>query len=293
LHPPLEEQCAIAHVLGTLNDKIELNHRTNETLEAMARALFKSWFVDFDPVRAKAEGRQPSGMDAETAKLFPSEFEESELGEIPKGWKPATLGVLTSKVGSGATPRGGDRAYAEQGIAFIRSQNIYDSEFAWEGLARITDADAEQLQGVTVQADDVLMNITGASILRTCIVDRAVLPARVSQHVSIIRAQEPIPAQYVHLHLLRDSTRAYLMGLDAGASRQAVTKGHIQSVPILRPPDPVLERFRRLTHPLYEGVRNNREQGRSLVALRDTLLPRLLSGELSVGKAERIAGAAT
>ncbi|MBK8238802.1 MAG: restriction endonuclease subunit S [Deltaproteobacteria bacterium] len=83
--PPLTQQRAIAHILGTLDDKIELNRRMNETLEAMARALFKSWFVDFDPVRAKAEGRQPIGMDAETAKLFPSEFEQSELGEIPKG----------------------------------------------------------------------------------------------------------------------------------------------------------------------------------------------------------------
>jgi type I restriction enzyme S subunit len=78
--------CAIAHILGTLDDKIELNRRMNETLEAMARVLFKSWFVDFDPVRAKMEGRQPHGMDAETAALFPDAFEESELGEIPKGW---------------------------------------------------------------------------------------------------------------------------------------------------------------------------------------------------------------
>jgi type I restriction enzyme S subunit len=80
------EMCAIAHILGTLDDKIELNRRMNETLEAMARVLFKSWFVDFDPVRAKMEGRQPHGMDAETAALFPDAFEESELGEIPKGW---------------------------------------------------------------------------------------------------------------------------------------------------------------------------------------------------------------
>src|SRR5690606_24489616 len=91
LLPSLKEQRAIAHILGTLDDKIELNRRMNETLEAMARALFKSWFVDFDPVRAKAEGRTPSGMDAETAKLFPGEFVDSELGPIPKGWAPSTL----------------------------------------------------------------------------------------------------------------------------------------------------------------------------------------------------------
>jgi type I restriction enzyme S subunit len=85
--PPLPEQRAIAHILGTLDDKIELNRRMNETLEAMARAIFKSWFVEFDPVRAKAEGREPAGMDAETAALFPDSFEETELGMVPKGWR--------------------------------------------------------------------------------------------------------------------------------------------------------------------------------------------------------------
>ena len=90
--PPLTVQRAVARILSLLDDKIELNRRMNETLEAMARALFKSWFVDFDPVRAKAEGRQPAGMDAETAALFPSEFEESALGEIPRGWRVSTGG---------------------------------------------------------------------------------------------------------------------------------------------------------------------------------------------------------
>lgn len=92
--PPLSEQKAIAHILGTLDDKIELNREMNQTLEAMARAIFKSWFVDFDPVRAKMEGRQPAGMDAATAELFPDEFEESALGMIPKGWKVIKLGNL-------------------------------------------------------------------------------------------------------------------------------------------------------------------------------------------------------
>src|SRR5690606_15625853 len=93
------EQRAIAHILGTLDDKIELNRRMNETLEAMARALFKSWFVDFDPVRAKAQGQTPAGMDPATAALFPSEFEPSELGEIPKRWRASTLGAEAKRCG--------------------------------------------------------------------------------------------------------------------------------------------------------------------------------------------------
>jgi len=102
--PPLPEQRAIAHILGTLDDKIELNRRMNETLEAMARALFKSWFVDFDPVCAKAEGRQPPSMDAETAALFPNAFEDSPLGKIPREWRVGRVGELASLSREGLNP---------------------------------------------------------------------------------------------------------------------------------------------------------------------------------------------
>jgi type I restriction enzyme S subunit len=284
----VEEQRAIAHILGTLDDKIELNRRMNETLEAMARALFKSWFVDFDPVRAKAAGRQPSGMDAETAKLFPCEFEESELGDIPKGWTCTALAGVTSKIGSGATPRGGDKAYISDGITLIRSQNVYDSNFVWDGLVHITDDDADKLSGVTVQPEDVLLNITGASILRTCVVDSDVLPARVNQHVAVVRARDGIPPRFIHLHLVRSSTKNYLLGMDAGASRQAVTKGHIESVPLVLPPSSLLDQFRRMTDPLFQAVSVNTKQTRTLASTRDVLLPRLLSGELSVSAGERV-----
>ena len=93
--PPLPEQRAIAHILGTLDDKIELNRRMNETLEAMARALFKSWFVDFDPVRAKAEGRDP-GLPKPLADLFPACLVDSELGEIPEGWEVGLFGARSA-----------------------------------------------------------------------------------------------------------------------------------------------------------------------------------------------------
>ncbi|MDN5936104.1 MAG: restriction endonuclease subunit S [Nitrosospira sp.] len=105
LRPPLSEQKAIAHILGTLDDKIELNRRMNATLEAMARALFQSWFVDFDPVRAKLDGRKPAGLDAATAALFPAHFQESPLGHIPQGWRVVSLNAI-SNVSSGRRPTG-------------------------------------------------------------------------------------------------------------------------------------------------------------------------------------------
>ena len=286
LLPPLAEQKAIAAVLGALDDKIELNRRMNATLEAMARALFQSWFVDFDPVRAKLDGRPPAALDPATAALFPNSFEDSELGPIPFGWTVSKLEDLTSKIGSGATPRGGSEVYVDEGPALIRSQNVYDHAFHWAGLARLTDKSANELKNVEVMRDDVLLNITGDSILRTCVVDPAVLPARVNQHVAIIRAIKGIPPRYLHLYLVQDSMKTFLIGMSAGATRHAITKGHLECTDVLNPSALVLAAFEKLTTPWFEQIDANRTQSRTLATLRDTLLPKLLSGELSVAALE-------
>ncbi len=280
--PERRAQQQIGDLYFAFSSKIELNRGMSETLEEMVRALFKSWFVDFDPVRAKADGRKPAGMTAEIAKLFPSELVSSELGDIPRGWKVVRLVDVTSKIGSGSTPRGGDSTYIEEGIALIRSQNVYDSDFVWDGLVRITNEEASRMAGVTIEPEDVLLNITGASILRTCVVDPDVLPARVNQHVAIIRAKNGIPARYIHQHLLDSSTKSYLLGMDAGASRQAVTKGHIESVRFILPPSSILNRWEAITKPMFAAIDEYRREARSLVRLRDTLLPKLLSGELRI-----------
>lgn len=122
--PSLPEQKAIAHILGTLDDKIELNREMNQTLEAMARAIFKSWFVDFDPIRAKMEGRLPAGMDATTAELFPDEFEESALGMIPKGWRIGTLDDITEFVLGGDWGKDTSKEDADEAAYCIRGADI-------------------------------------------------------------------------------------------------------------------------------------------------------------------------
>lgn len=284
--PPIGHQVAVAKVLSALDDKLELNHRMNDTLEAMARAIFQSWFIVFDPVRAKACGETPEsicqrlGLTPELLALFPDDFSQTAVGSIPKGWHLTTLNAMTSKIGSGATPRGGSEVYLDEGISLIRSQNVYDSAFIWDGLARISDEAARQLSNVEVQREDVLINITGASILRTCVVDPQVLPARVNQHVAIIRARNSNAARYLHLHLLQPDTKAYLMGLNAGASREAVTKGHLESVPVIDPGADLLRRFTDTVAPLYAQSEQLLAQARTLQGLRDALLPKLLSGEL-------------
>lgn len=308
----------VANILSCFDRKVDINRRINQTLEAMAQSIFKSWFVDFDPVKAKiaakAEGRDPlrsamtaiSGKpDAEldalpqeqfaslaaAAALFPDEMEESELGVIPEGWTIQSMAQLTTKIGSGSTPRGGKEVYVDAGIALIRSQNVYDSLFVWEGLARITDEAAAQLKGVTVQEDDVLLNITGASILRTCVVLPDVLPARVNQHVAIIRAKASVPPRFLHQYLLLPETKNHLLGLNAGGSREAVTKAHIESLKLLVPSSDLLAAFGALVTPIFKQVESCARETQSLAELRDTLLPKLLSGELQVQDAEMEADA--
>ena len=258
--PTLAQQKAIAAVLGALDDKIELNRRMNATLEAMARALFQSWFVDFDPVRAKLDGREPVGLDPGIAALFPEDLEGSPLGHIPEGWEVVKLKDLTSKIGSGATPRGGSEVYVDKGPALIRSQNVYDYEFRWAGLARLTDKSAAELKNVEVMKNDVLLNITGDSILRTCVVDPAALPARVNQHVAIIRAINGIPAQYLHIYLVQESMKSFLIGMSAGATRHAITKGHLESIDVLKPTALVLEAFEQRTTPWFAQIDANRSR---------------------------------
>lgn len=338
--PEIDSQLRIAKILGDLNDKIELNRQINQTLEQITQAIFRSWFVDFDPVKAKAEVRahyeqsgqtiDPDTLEAEmnraamraisgktdeeldqlleddaqgganvaggttlgatyqqlatTAALFPSEFEESELGEIPKGWRCVQLKDITIKIGSGATPRGGAKAYVEAGVNLVRSQNVYDSAFKWDGLVSITDDAAEKLKGVTIEKNDILINITGASILRTCVVPPSVLPARVNQHVAILRSGECASPYFIHLHMLQRKTKDALLGLNAGGSREAVTKGHLETHKLLHPSEEVILMFHRTAESLFGQSESLAEENLALANAREALLPKLLSGEIITEK---------
>jgi type I restriction enzyme S subunit len=283
--PTLGEQRAIVSILGALDDKIDLNRRMNDTLEAMARAFFQDWFVTFGPTRAKRDGRLPY-LAPDLWSLFPNRLDDDGK---PEGWSTTSLVHLTSKIGSGATPTGGSQVYVTFGTALIRSQNVYDNGFSWGGLAWITDEHATRLNGVTVQPDDVLINITGDSILRCCVVDPDVLPARVNQHVAIIRAAGKIPHLYLHQYLVLPQTKERLIGYDAGGSRAAITKAHLESLPVLLPNEKVLAAFADKTKPLLDRVSANNRENRTLAATRDLLLPKLMSGELRVRDAERVA----
>jgi len=157
--PPIGTQRAIARILGSLDDKIELNRRMNETLEALARTLFKSWFVDFDPVRARAEGRAPAGMDAETAALFPDSFEETELGMVPKGWRISKIGDAVNIVG-GATPSTKNPKFWNGSISFATPKDLahLTSPILLETDRRITDAGLENISSGLLPKGTVLLS---------------------------------------------------------------------------------------------------------------------------------------
>ena len=155
---------------------------------------------------------------------------------IPSNWDVTSLSEVTSKIGSGATPRGGAAVYINDGPALIRSQNVHDSVFRDEGLVYLSDQAADALKGVSVYEGDVLINITGDSILRTCLVPKRVLPARVNQHVAIVRSNGRVDPGFLQKWLSQPLMKDFMLGHSSGGTRKAITKGHLQGFPIPVPP---------------------------------------------------------
>ena len=161
-----------------------------------------------------------------------------------KGWKQQSLGTITTKIGSGATPKGGKEAYQESGITLIRSMNVHNKKFQYKDLAHISDEQASRLDNVTVEENDVLLNITGASVARSCVVPSAVLPARVNQHVCIIRCMESIAPEFLNKLLIDDHYQDLLWNLaGSGATREAITKQQVEDLLIIMPPIELQNQF--------------------------------------------------
>jgi type I restriction enzyme S subunit len=268
------QQKEIANVLRTLDNRITLLRETNATLESIAQALFKSWFVDFDPVRAKAEGLEPQAMDAPTAALFPDSFEESELGLVPKGWTVRSLDSIADYL---------------NGLAL---QKFPPSEDSWLPVIKI----AQLRKGDTVGADragrnikpeyviqngDVLFSWSGSlEVVIWCGGEGAL-----NQHLFKVTSVE-FPKWFYYLW-----TRQHLPAFQQIAASKATTMGHIQrkhltEAQVVVPPEEVIQVLGAQIEPLIERWLANAEQAQSLTQLRDTLLPRLISGQLRLSEAE-------
>ena len=276
--PPLAEQRAIAAVLGALNDKIELNRQMNATLEAMARALFQSWFVDFDPVRAKLDGRQPRGLEPATAALFPNEFEDSELAHIPKGWHLKPLSELCT-LGRGASPRPiHDYMNGEVPWVKIADATGAGGPFLFETKERVKKLGAEK--SVAVAPGDLILSNSA-----TCGV-----PMFVELHGCIhdgwlyFKNLRSISKLYL-FHVLIELAE-HLVHIADGSVQKNLNTNLVGQQKVVVPPKAIVEAFDAQATGWFAKMRQNGLESRSLAALRDTLLPKLLRGELRLLKLE-------
>ena len=261
--PSLQIQDEVIAVLGGLDDRITLLRETNATLEAIAQALFKSWFVDFDPVRAKMEGRAPEGMDEVTAALFPDEFDESELGLVPRGWR---VGALTqiSKISSGNRPN--VRSDAMTGAAPIQL-------FGGAGIMGFTNESLFQVRKILTGRVGTLGKV-----------HIAYPPFWASDNVLVLSPEENRSFHFC-LHWLKSID---VHSLNRGSTQPLLTQKDLGKQQHVIPTKAVLCMFATTAEVIYEAIRENAEQAQTLASLRDTLLPRLISGQLRLPEAEAL-----
>ena len=284
--PPLAEQKAIAAVLGALDDKIELNRRMNATLEAMARALFQSWFVDFDPVRAKLDGRKPVGMDDATAALFPSSFTESASGPIPLAWTATTLGEACEQ-GRGNIQTGpfGTQLHASdyvtEGVPSIMPSDLRDNRIDPSEIARIREEDAARLNVYRVQAGDVVYSRRG-DVERRSLIRHAENGWLCGTGCLRVRfGARGLNPHFGAAYLGTLESRAWVVRHAVGATMPNLNTSILGALPLLVPPAELQSRFAEIVGSWDERGTIALEQSCTLATLRDTLLPKLLIGELS------------
>lgn len=279
--PPKNEREAMTRFLVAVDDRITLLRETNTTLEAIAQALFKSWFVDFDPVHAKQQGRAPEGMDAQTAALFPDSFEESELGMVPKGWSWSTLAECTSYLNRGISPK-----YVEEGgIPVINQKCIRDFSVDFS-KARRHDPALRKIDGRELKQGDVLVNSTGVGTLgrvaQLLILDE---PTIVDSHVTVVRAGQKINSEYLGCFMQWKQPTIEDMG-EGSTGQTELSRQKLGQLEMLQPGEKTLLAFKELVNPLKDRISLNEKSIRSLATLRDTLLPRLISGQLRLPEAQ-------
>jgi type I restriction enzyme S subunit len=266
-----DNRIRIAGILSAYDDVIENNQRRIKILEEMARSLYREWFVHF-----RFPGHEKVIMV------------RSSRGQIPHGWELRTLKDVTTKIGSGATPRGGKESYKTEGVTLIRSLNVYDYRFEFSNLAFIDEAQAADLDNVAVAARDILLNITGASVARCCLVPSQLMPARVNQHVAIVRTDPwRADAYYVLDSLNNEQNKQHLLALaQGGATREALTKETIEKFPIILPSRHLLTEYGRHAGAIHDHRETLERHTQNLHRTRDLLLPRLLSGQIDLNSFE-------
>ena len=270
--PPISDQKSIAHILGTLDDKIELNEKINQTLEDIAKAIFKSWFVDFDPVRAKMEGR-PTGLPPEIDELFPDELVDSEIGGIPKGWSQESIYQFCS-VEYGAPFK--SKLFNEdgQGIPLVRIRDLPKGK---------SDVFTEEIhpKGTLIKAGDLVVGMDGEF---RCYLWRGI-DSWMNQRVCKFVPKENVPSTFIWFALERPLH--FIESTEVATTVIHLGKGDIDDFQFMLSSQELLDQFSKSTSPLLDRMVIASKEIEILAELRDTLLPKLISGELRISDAEK------
>lgn len=278
--PPISVQHEIAAMLGSLDDRIALLRETNTTLEAIAQALFKSWFVDFDPVHAKMQGRAPEGMDEATAVLFPDSFDESELGAVPKGWKMAALRDCCNKIESGGTPKRSAIEYWNGLYSWLTSGEVRNP-IVFETKETITDEGLKDSAAKLWPSGTTVIAMYGATAGEVCLIAS---PMTANQACCGLI---PRPHFRAFLFFCSRRERENLASKSSGSAQQNLNKGLVESHAIILPSDGVAAAYEALVGLLLDRWIESERHSQTLANLRDTLLPRLISGQLQLPDAQQ------
>ena len=280
--PPIGTQRAMVDVLWRLDDRITLLRETNATLEAIAQALFKSWFVDFDPVRAKAEGRAPEGMDATTAALFPDSFEESELGLVPKGWQRLAF-TETVKVIGGGTPKTSVPEYWDGDIPWF---SVVDAPAVTDVFV-IDTVKHISVAGLNGSSTKLLPEGTTIISARGTVGRLALVGKDMAMNQSCYGLQGKAGDAYFTYFSTYRLVEA-LKQRSHGSVFDTITTETMKGVQVTYPDAGVIEAFEAVLGPFMLRIKENLQQAQTLTQLRDTLLPRLISGQLRLPEAENL-----
>jgi len=278
LTPPVDEQQAMVAMLGALDDKIELNRRMNETLEAIARTIFKSWFVDFDPVRAKAEGCEPVGVSAGLAALFPNCLHDG----IPTGWSAGTFGHVACNKRVQVKPGGVANDTPYIGLEHMPRKSIALTEWG--------RADEVASNKFVFAINDILFGKLRPYFHKVGV---AAVDGVCSTDILVLTPKDPQRFGFVLGHASSDEMIAYSDAGSTGTKMPRTSWADLSRYDIVIPQTTVARKFNELVVPVVDRIRSNIHESRTLAAVRDTLLPKLLSGEIRVKQAEKVVEAAS
>ncbi|WP_416401664.1 restriction endonuclease subunit S [Alicycliphilus denitrificans] len=280
--PSRAQQDGIADIGEAFDDRLRLLRQTNATLESIAQALFKSWFIDFDPVRAKAEGREPEGMDAATAALFPADFVHSELGPVPRGWRVQPIGDLVDAVG-GSTPDTKNEAFWEPAVHHWTSPKDLSGATApvlLDTERRVSNAGLAKISSGLLPVGTLLMS----SRAPIGYLSLSQVPVAINQGYIAMPPGGRLPPTY--LYFWCQLNMGAIKGRANGSTFMEISKKAFRPIPALLPSPEVVNRFQEFAITVFSRVTANERQARALAEVRDALLPRLVSGKLQLQEVE-------